>query len=145
MREVVDPLGRPFAIKGAVQHGAKLGRTIGFPTANIALADYIRPTAGIYASVSVLEDGRRLPSLSYIGRRPTVDDGEERLEVFLFDFDEDIYGQQLETLLIEFLRPDKRFPSFEAMQQQMEADRMKGRVIAIDALNATAALPHWFV
>ncbi len=132
--EVVSRLGRPFAIQGAVQHGAKLGRTIGFPTANIALGDYIRPAAGIYASVSILEDGRRLPSLSYIGRRPTVDDGDERLEVFLFDFDQDVYGQQVETALIDFLRPDECFPSLEAMQAQMEKDREKGRAIAFAAL-----------
>lgn len=68
MDEVVSQLGRPYAIKGSVQHGAKLGRTIGFPTANIALSDYVRPAAGIYASISQLQDGRRIPGLSYIAR-----------------------------------------------------------------------------
>lgn len=136
MDEVVSQLGRPYAIKGSVQHGAKLGRTIGFPTANIALSDYVRPAAGIYASISQLQDGRRIPGLSYIGRRPTVDFGEERLEVFLFDFDADIYGQQLDTELIKFMRPDERFPNLEAMQVQMEADRRMGRLIALKALES---------
>ena len=130
MAEAADLLGRPFAIEGPVQHGAKLGRTIGFPTANISLGDYVRPAPGIYASVSQLADGRRLPSLSYIGRRPTVDDGEARLEVFLFDMDEDIYGQLLETALIERIRPDEKFETLAAMQRQMQHDRETGYPIA---------------
>ncbi len=65
-------LGRPYAIEGPVIHGAKLGRTIGFPTLNIPLGEYLRPALGIYASLSRLADGRRLPGVSYIGRRPTV-------------------------------------------------------------------------
>jgi riboflavin kinase/FMN adenylyltransferase len=122
--------GRPFAIEGAVQHGAKLARAIGFPTANIPLGEYARPLAGIYASITMLPDGRRLPSLSYVGRRPTVDGGEERLEVFLFDFDEELYGQQIETALLEFVRPDQKFSSLEDMQNQMRDDFIQGRSIS---------------
>lgn len=135
VRDAVAQLGRHFTIAGSVQHGAKLGRTIGFPTANISLGDYIRPEAGIYASVSQLEDGRRLPGLAYLGRRPTVDNGDERLEVFLYDFDGDLYGQPLETALVDFIRPDKTFDTFEAMQVQMENDRIVGRPIAFEAVS----------
>jgi len=96
----------------------QLGRTIGFPTANIALADFSRPQAGIYASISLLETGACFqPVLCRVP--PTVDDGDERLEVFLCRLDEDIYGRRLETVLIAFRRPDERFASLEAMQRQM--------------------------
>jgi riboflavin kinase/FMN adenylyltransferase len=138
--EAVELFGRPFAIEGPVQHGAKLARSIGFPTANVPLGDYIRPAAGIYASVTVLPDGRRLPSLSYIGRRPTVDGGDERLEVFLYDFDEDLYGEQIETALTHFIRPDVKFDSLEAMQEQMEDDRAKGRIISFSAIESAIFL-----
>lgn len=136
MQEAAAQLGRNFAIEGVVQHGAKLGRTIGFPTANIPLGDYIRLPAGIYAAVSTLDYGRRVPSLAYIGRRPTVDNGEERLEVFLYDFDENLYGRRIETEFLELLRPDQQFDSLAAMKAQMEVDRRRGR----EAIAAAAAL-----
>src|ERR1700761_5599551 len=85
-------LGRPFAIEGVVVHGDKLGRTIGFPTANMPMEDYVRPAFGIYAVRTRLADGREIPGVAYIGRRPTVSGVDERLEVHLLDFDEDIYG-----------------------------------------------------
>jgi len=138
MRAILSRAGAR-SIGGPVRHGAKLGRTIGFPTANIALGDFSRPQAGIYASISLLDDGRLFSSLSYVGGRPTFDDGDGRLEVFLFDVDEDIYGRRLETVLIAFLRPDERFASLEAMQRQMRRDRMAGRPIAFRALQSIHA------
>ena len=121
-------LGRPFAITGVVVHGDKLGRTMGFPTANIALSDYVRVRHGIYATRTRLSDGREVAGVSYVGRRPAVDlSDEERLEVHLFDFDEDIYGQTLETDLVHFLRADARFDSLEAMTDQMERDKAEAR------------------
>jgi riboflavin kinase/FMN adenylyltransferase len=90
-------LGRPFAVEGVVEHGDKLGRTIGFPTANIPLGDYLRPLFGIYATRTRLADGREVAGVSYVGPRPIVNGTEERLEVHLFDFDEDIYGETIET------------------------------------------------
>ncbi len=126
VNRVAALFGRPFAIEGVVQHGAALGRTIGFPTANVSLADYARPAAGTYASISRLADGRILPSLSYIGRRPTIDDGDPCLEVHIFDFSEDLYGQVIETALIEYLRPDERFESLDAMREQMVVDLRQG-------------------
>ena len=116
-------LGRPFAIEGVVVHGAKLGREMGFPTANIALEDYVRPIYGIYAARTRLADGREIPGIAYIGVRPTVLDGlEERLEVFLLDFDEDLYGQTLEVDLITWLRGDAKFASLDEMIEQMNRD-----------------------
>ena len=121
-------LGRPFAITGVVVHGDKLGRTMGFPTANIPLSDYVRVRHGIYATRTRLSDGREVAGVSYVGRRPAVDMGdEERLEVHLFDFDEDIYGQTLETDLVHFIRGDARFDSLEAMTAQMERDKAEAR------------------
>ncbi len=121
-------LGRPFSVEGVVVHGDKLGRTMGFPTANIPLADYVRPRHGIYATRTRLADGREVAGVGYVGRRPTIEGAcEERLEVHLLDFDEDLYGQTLETDLIHFLRPDEKFDGLPAMTAQMERDKAQAR------------------
>ena len=122
-------MGRSYAIEGPVIHGAKLGRTIGFPTLNVPLGEYLRPTLGIYASVTALSDGRRLPGVSYIGRRPTVHGVEELLETFLFDFAETIYGQTVETELIKFLRCDETFDGLEQMRHQIALDCDEARAV----------------
>jgi riboflavin kinase/FMN adenylyltransferase len=116
-----------------VVHGDHLGRTIGFPTANMALGDYIRPAQGIYAARTRLSDGREIASIAYIGRRPTVDGLDERLEVNLFDFDEDLYGQTLETDLIAFLRGDEKFSGLDAMKAQIARDCEAARAILLPA------------
>ncbi len=127
-------LGRPFSIEGVVVHGAKLGREMGFPTANIALEDYVRPAYGIYAARTRLADGREVPSIAYIGVRPTVLDGlEERLEVFLLDFDEDLYGQTLEVDLVTWLRGDAKFDTLEEMIEQMNRDVEQTRRLLMPA------------
>jgi riboflavin kinase/FMN adenylyltransferase len=120
-------LGRPFAIEGMVQQGRKLGRTLGFPTANVALGEYVRPRLGIYATRTRLADGRVLDGVSSIGENPTVGAVEARLEVYLFDFDEDLYGQRIETELIGFLRPEQKFDSVEEMVGQIHADADQAR------------------
>ena len=124
-------LGRPFAIEGVVVHGDHLGRTIGFPTANIALGDYIRLEHGIYAARTRLADGREIPGVAYIGSRPTVEGVDERLEVNLFDFDEDLYGQTLETDLVAFIRGDQKFAGLEAMTAQIGRDSAEARRILL--------------
>ena len=126
-------LGRPFAIEGAVVHGAKLARKLGFPTANIGLEDYLRPAFGIYASRTRLADGREVPGVSYIGKRPTVNGVEERLEAHLFDFDEDLYGQTLETDLVAYIRGDVKFDTLEAMTDQIAFDVASARAILMPA------------
>ncbi len=122
-------LGRPFSIEGVVIHGDKLGRTIGFPTANMPMEDYVRPAFGIYAVRTRLADGREIPGVAYVGRRPTVNGVDERLEVHLLDFDEDIYGQTLETDFIAFLRGDEKFDGLDPMIAQMDRDKARARQI----------------
>ncbi|HEY1561444.1 MAG TPA: bifunctional riboflavin kinase/FAD synthetase [Caulobacteraceae bacterium] len=120
-------LGRPFAIEGVVQKGRQLGRKLGFPTANVLLADYVAPKFGVYATRTRLADGRRLGGVANIGVNPTTGVVEPRLEVWLFDFDEDIYGEVIETELIEFLRPEEKFPSIPAMVEQIWRDAGRAR------------------
>lgn len=111
----------PLQFHGVVMHGAKLGRSIGFPTANIALQG-VRPELGIYAARVRLQDGRTRPGAAYFGSRPTVGGDGELLEVFIFDFSDDIYGAQLWVELIAFIRPDMTFPDLEAMKHQIARD-----------------------
>jgi riboflavin kinase/FMN adenylyltransferase len=116
-------LGRPFAIEGPVQRGRQLGRKLGFPTANVDLADYVSPRFGVYAVRTRLSDGRQFDGVANIGVNPTVH-GVTRplLEVWLFDFDEDIYDRIIETDLIAFLRPEEKFPDLETMTAQVMRD-----------------------
>jgi riboflavin kinase/FMN adenylyltransferase len=126
-------LGRPFAVEGVVVHGDKLGRTIGFPTANITLADYLRPKFGIYATRTRLADGREIAGVSYVGPRPILNGIDERLEVHLFDFDEDIYGETLETYFIKYLRGDANFENWDDMLAQIKRDAAEARAILLPA------------
>jgi riboflavin kinase/FMN adenylyltransferase len=123
-------LGRPFAIEGPVQRGRQLGRKLGFPTANVALADYVTPRFGVYAVRTRLPDGRELSGVANIGVNPTVHGvTAPLLEVWLFDFDEDIYDQTIETALIAFLRPEEKFESLELMTDQVMADAEQARQV----------------
>jgi len=120
-------LTRPFAIEGEVEHGDKRGRTIGYPTANIALGPYLRPRFGIYAVRGRLADGRLLDGAANLGIRPTFEPPRELLEPYFFDFDGDLYGQVVEVELISFLRPEEKFGSLEALTAQMAADCEEAR------------------
>ena len=120
-------LTRPFAIEGAVEHGDKRGRTIGYPTANLALGSYLRPRFGIYAVRGRLADGRVLDGAANLGIRPTFEPPRELLEPYFFDFDGDLYGQTIEVELIAFLRPEAKFDSLEALAAQMDADCEEAR------------------
>ncbi len=115
-------LGRPQAYLGEVIHGNKLGRTIDFPTLNVQLGDYQRPRYGIYVTQTRLGDGRVVNGVTNIGVRPTVGGNVELLETFLFDFKEEIYGQVIETLLLDFIRPEAKFASFDEMKVQIQND-----------------------
>ena len=121
-------LGRPYAIRGPVTHGDKRGRTIGFPTANVPLGRHLEPARGVYAVTVRLSDGRVFRGVANIGRRPTVNSGpESRLEVNLFDFSGDIYGQEITVALHTYIRPETKFPSFEALKAQIVADAEEAR------------------
>jgi riboflavin kinase/FMN adenylyltransferase len=120
-------LGRPQAYFGEVIHGAKQGRTIGFPTLNLTLGDYQRPRFGIYVTQTTLPDGRVIDGVSNIGIRPTVGGDIELLETFLFDFNEEIYGQVVETALLDFIRPEAKFDSFDEMKLEIQNDAARAR------------------
>jgi riboflavin kinase/FMN adenylyltransferase len=128
-QEAARLLTRPFAIEGTVQHGAKLGRTLGYPTANIDLGPYLRPRYGIYAVTGRLPDGRMLNGAANLGIRPSFDPPLELLEPYFFDFSGDLYGQAIEVALVEFLRPEAKFDSLDALQVQMAADCDRARAI----------------
>jgi riboflavin kinase/FMN adenylyltransferase len=120
-------LTRPFAIEGVVEHGDKRGRTIGYPTANLSLGNYLRPRFGIYAVRGRLPDGRVLGGAANLGVRPTFDPPKELLEPYFFDFDGDLYGQTIEVELISFIRPEARFDSIDALKTQMDTDCIEAR------------------
>ncbi|MET3827647.1 riboflavin kinase/FMN adenylyltransferase [Sphingomonas sp. PvP055] len=120
-------LTRPFAIEGTVQHGDKLGRTIGYPTANLDMGQYVRPAYGIYAVRGRLADGRMVDGAANLGIRPSFDPPKELLEPFFFDFSGDLYGQVIEVALIEYLRPEAKFDTLEALTTQMDADCLRAR------------------
>jgi riboflavin kinase/FMN adenylyltransferase len=127
--EVKAILGRPFAIEGEVMRGDQRGRQLGFPTANVGLDDYVRPAFGVYAVRVRLSDGRVFPGVANIGRRPTVGGEDERLEVHLFDFDEDLYGQRIETELVARIRPEQKFGSLDALKDRIAKDAEAARAL----------------
>ena len=122
-------LSRPFTIEGVVIHGDKLGRTIGYPTANLALEDYQRPRYGIYAVRGRLADGRVLEGAANLGIRPSFDPPKELLEPYFFDFSGDLYGQVIAVELIAFLRPEAKFDTLESLVAQMDSDCAEARRI----------------
>ncbi|MDP2011178.1 MAG: bifunctional riboflavin kinase/FAD synthetase [Phenylobacterium sp.] len=125
-------LGRPFAIEGVVERGRQLGRTLGYPTANVDLRDYVLPRFGVYATRTRLPDGREIAGVANIGVSPMIDGmTAPRLEVWMFDFDEDIYDQVIETDLIAFLRDEARFASMDAMTAQIVADAAQARALLL--------------
>jgi len=130
-------LSRPFAIQGTVIHGDKRGRTIGVPTANVALDDYMRPAYGVYATRTRLPDGRVIDGVANLGVRPMFQIEQPLLEVWLFDFDESLYDQTVETELVEFLRGEMAFDGLDALKVQIEADAEAARVV----LSKTSADP----
>ena len=135
-RRAAELLGRPWEIEGRVEKGEQRGRTIGFPTANLALGDYLCPALGVYAvhagsdpGVEHGEETAWTPAVANLGRRPTVAGDDLRLEVHLFDFSGDLYGETLRVRLIEFLRPEKKFDGLEALQAQIALDCAQARAI----------------
>ena len=120
-------LGRAFAIEGEVVRGQQLGRKLGFPTANVPLGEYVIPRLGVYVTLTRLPDGRLVRGVANLGRNPTTGLVEPRLEVFLLDFDEDIYGQLIETELLAFLRPEMAFDGLEPLIAEMNRDTAAAR------------------
>jgi riboflavin kinase/FMN adenylyltransferase len=122
-------LGRPFAIRGDVIHGDKRGRTIGVPTANIDLGDYMRPAYGVYAIRARLPDGRMFDGVASLGVRPMYALETPLLEAWLFDFDGDLYGQALDVQLIAWLRGEQTFDGLDALKAQIDRDAAAARAV----------------
>ncbi|CAK4066560.1 MULTISPECIES: bifunctional riboflavin kinase/FAD synthetase [Vibrio] len=121
-------LGRDYSISGRVSHGRKLGRTIGFPTANIPLKRSVSPVSGVYVVQALGLGDRPVGGVANIGNRPTVNGVRQQLEVHLFDFHANLYGKQLEIVLLHKLRDEHKFDSFDALKQQIELDAEAARV-----------------
>jgi riboflavin kinase/FMN adenylyltransferase len=120
-------IGRPHVIRGEVEHGDARGRTIGFPTANIALGQHLEPARGVYAVTARLPDGEVVKGVANIGQRPTVGGVQSRLEAHLFDFTGDLYGAEVSVALHGFLREERKFESFEALKVQIVTDAAAAR------------------
>jgi riboflavin kinase/FMN adenylyltransferase len=116
-------LGRPFSILGTVVHGKKLGRKLGFPTANLDPHNEVRPPAGIYA-VRAAVDGRRLPAAAYVGTGPDTGDV---VEVHLLDHTADLYGRDIEVFFHKKIRDDRRFTKQEDLKRQIARDIEQAR------------------
>ena len=138
-REAAALLSRFWEIDGRVAVGDRRGRTIGFPTANLGLDDYLHPAFGVYA-VRVCGDGaddpragRTVGGVANIGLRPTVGGLVPRLEAHLFDVDVDLYGRHLRVALIDFIRPEQKFAGLDALKAQIAADAARARAILATA------------
>ena len=126
-------LGHPWFVVGEVVHGQKLGRTLGFPTANVVLDPSCRLRHGIYA-VRFSVDGQTYGGVANFGRRPTVTEaGAPLLEVFVFDFEGDLYGKTVEVAFVDWIRGEEKFPSLDALVQAMNRDKDKARALLASA------------
>jgi riboflavin kinase/FMN adenylyltransferase len=121
-------LGRPYAIGGRVVHGGKLGRELGFPTANLRFGGKTPPLSGIYATW-VHGLGQPYPSVSSLGTRPTVEGVELLLEAHLFDFNADLYARRIEVEFVAKLRDELKFPDLASLTEQMHRDADQARAI----------------
>lgn len=135
-----DLLGRPFTIEGRVVRGERVGRTLGYPTANIRLGKRHSPVAGVFA-VRVRLGRSWLPGVASLGVRPTIaSGGEPLLEVHLFDFDRDLYGQRITVEFVVKLRDEEKFADLAALRAQMDRDAAQARQLLAGDLRTGAAV-----
>ena len=121
-------LGRDWELHGTVFHGDHLGRELGWPTANILLGRQLEPARGVYAVTVRLADGQVVPGVANVGRRPTLGgDPVTRLEVHLFDWSGDLYGQEIHVRLHAFQRADAKFDGLDALKAAIAADAAEAR------------------
>ncbi len=160
MKQAAALLGRVWEVEGVVEKGEGRGRHIGFPTANICIADSIHPAAGVYAVWVALsspadkqqyEKQKWHPGVANYGRRPTFGSSAPVLEVHILDDDADLYGQSLRVAFIDFIRSERRFADSAELRQQIDLDCQKARTIlaqhapgtpAIEPLKDTTSQPH---
>lgn len=128
-------LGYPYMLTGSIVKGKQLGRTIGYPTANVAITENYKlvPAQGVYAATATL-DGKTYNGMLNIGTNPTVGGAQQTIEINLFDFDSDIYGREIQISLHHRLRNEVKFPSIEALKEQLAQDRLD----SISFFNSTA-------
>jgi len=140
-RQAAAQLGRFWEIDGRVMVGDRRGRTIGFPTVNLGLGEYLRPAFGVYAVRAAGDGGddpfggRVIDGVANIGLRPTVGTPEPRLEAHLFDIEADLYHRHLRASLVEFIRPERKFSGLDELKSQIAADAARARAIL-------AEVPH---
>jgi len=133
-------LGRPYAIGGRVVRGQQLGRTLGYPTANLRYGGKTPALRGIFATWVHGIGGRPWPSVSSFGTRPTVDGQEPLLEAHLFDFEGDLYGRRIEVEFVAHLRDEEKFPDLPSLVAQMHHDEARARaILQRDAPSGAAA------
>jgi riboflavin kinase / FMN adenylyltransferase len=131
-RDAAALLGRFWEIEGRVRRGDQRGRELGFPTANLGMANYLHPAPGVYAVAVMIGDAGKLErhgGVANFGNRPTFQGQDWRFETFLFDFSGDLYGRHLRVAVIDFIRPDVKFDGAEALIRQMREDEARARVI----------------
>ncbi len=123
-----EMLGRPYTICGHVSHGDKRGRTIGFPTANIHLRRHETPLHGVYSVTMHTEQYGDITGIANLGKRPTVKGTRVQLEVHLFDFDNDLYGQYVCVSFVNKIRDEKKMDSLDALKRQIQIDCKQARL-----------------
>ena len=121
-------LGTPYSLTGTVVHGLKLGRTLGYPTANIEVTEKYKliPKDGVYVVCSYI-GGRKVYGMMSIGKNPTIEGKGASIEVYFFDFDGDLYGQELTIEFIQYLREEQRFDTIEHLKEQLQNDETAAR------------------
>lgn len=129
-------LGEPYTLRGVVEKGQQLGRDLGFPTANIVLDAPRFAVQGVYAVRASTAQHEGLNGVANVGVRPTVDGKENRLEVHLFEFDKDIYGQTLAVEFVEKIRDEAKFTSLNHLKEQIAEDSAKAKQILAKAIQA---------
>lgn len=128
VKKAATMLGRPWSVAGKVQEGQRLGRDLGFPTANITLGETIEPRNGVYATRALVGDDV-YPSISNFGRRPTVGGGALLLETNIFDFDRNLYGVEIDVAFVDFIREERKFDGLDALKAQIAEDCLEARRI----------------
>ncbi len=143
--EAARLLGHWWTIEGEVKQGDQRGRTIGFPTANIQMGRYLHPAHGVYAVKIEVRNGPHAGTydgVANLGRRPTFDKSDVLFEVFLFDFEGDLYGAELAVSLIGFIRAEQKFDGLDALKAQIAKDS-DAASSALDKMKASPQSPPW--
>lgn len=122
LEDVEHMLGRPWSIRGTVKRGQQIGRTLGFPTANLLPEDVQVPPRGVWVATVDLDDGTSHPAVANLGTRPTVDGSQLRLEAHLLDTSRDLYDKEIEVRFLHHLRPEKSFASLEELRDAITSD-----------------------